>query len=502
MRIGRSIFRTGWTGLLVLSTAIAAQAQQSKTTVASIESLIRSQQYDQALQLTRSALHEAPRSYQLWTLQGIALSIKGSNTDALAAFEKALRFSPDYPPALKGAVQLLYQSQDKRAIPLLQKILKAEPKDQTAHEMLATLDAIQGDCTAAIDHFLLSADVIAPHPHSLEAYGYCLVQTGQQEKAIPVFQQLVALLPQRTYLKYDLAVLLLQSKQNDAALKLSEPLLASSQPDPDMLSLGSEAYEAAGDTPKSVSLLRQAIVLRPTEASYYIAFAAICLDHESYQVGIDMIDAGLHHVADDPGLYISRGLLYAQLASYDNAEADFKTAELLDSRQSLSSYAADLAQLQRNLAEKTSSDKELPELRAQIKAHPDNPLLYCLLAKLLTSEGADTDAAVTDEAIQAALEAVKLKPDFVEARDILASIYTRTGQYDLAIEQCRLALKDSPSDRIAVYHLIVALRHSSEEGKRDEIETLVKRLSDLQQGTRQQDLDRKRFKLVEQEPEP
>lgn len=496
------MFRTRWIIPFALGAAFAAQGQESKVSVASIESLIRSQQYDQALQLTKSALHETPNSFQLWTLEGIVLSIKGSNDDALGAFQKALSLSPDYVAALKGAVQLLYPAQDKRAIPLLESILKIEPKDQTAHEMLATLDAMQGDCQGANDHFLLSGDAISTHPRSLEEYGYCLVQTNQREKAIPIFQRLAALLPQRTYLKYDLVVLLIETKQNEAALKVLEPLLDSDKSDPELLSLASEAYEARGDTPKAVSLLRQAIVLNPANASYYISFAAICLDHESFQVGIDMIDAGLQRVSDDPGLYISRGLLYAQLASFDKAEADFKTAERLDSRQSLSSYASDLAKLQRNLADKTSSDNALLELRSQIKAHPDNPLLHCLLAKLLTSEGSDTDGKVLDEAIQSALLAVQLKPDFVEARDILASIYTRTGQYSLAIEQCRLALQYSPSDRIAIYHLIVALRHSGEAGQREEIQALVKRLSDLQQASRQQETERKRFKLVEQQPGP
>jgi tetratricopeptide (TPR) repeat protein len=97
---------------------------------------------------------------------------------------------------------------------------------------------------------------------------------------------------------------------------------------------------------------------------------------------------------------------------------------------------------------------------------------------------------------------VKLKPDLVDARDLLASIYTRSGQYDLAIEQCRLALQDSPSDETAIYHLIVALRHSPQTNQPDEIPMLVKRLSQLQQASRQQQTDRKRFQLLEQQPVP
>jgi tetratricopeptide (TPR) repeat protein len=487
--------------LFILGAAVVAQGQATKASIASIQSLIRAQEYDQALQLTRSALHETPNDFRLWTLEGIVLSIKGSNHDALNAFDSALSFSPNYTAALKGEVQLLFPTQDKRALPLLKRILKVDPGDETAHEMLAILEGRQGNCLAANEHFLLSTEVIFNHPYSLEVYGYCLVQTRQYQKAISIFERLVTLVPEQTYPKYDLAVVLVGAKQHEAALKVLEPLLATDQSDSDILSLASEAFEAVGNTPKAVSLLRQAIVLSPANANYYIAFAAICLDHESFQVGIDMIDAGLQRISDDPSLYISRGLLYAQLAQYEEAEADFNTAEHLDSAQSLSSYAMDLTEVQKN-----QPDKALSEVRSQLKAHPDNPLLHYLLAKLLISQGpdADTDAGkkASGEALSSLLRAVKLKPDLAEARDLLASMYIRSGRYDLAVEQCRLALRYSASDQTAIYHLIVALRHSGRSGQREEIPTLVKRLSDLQQASRQAETDRKRFKLVEQEPVP
>ena len=497
---GSSMLRTGCVVLFILGASFVARGQQTKVSIASIESLIRSQEYDQALQVTRSALHEAPNDFRLWTLEGIVLSIKGNNHDALNAFETALNFFPNYPAALKGEAQLLYQAHDKRAIPLLENILKADPKDETAHEMLAILEEREENCRAANDHFLLSADVIGTHPDSLEAYGYCLVHTGQPQKAISVFEQLAALLPQRTYPKYDLAVVLVGTKQHQAALKILDPLLTTDQSDADILSLASEAYEAVGNTPKAVSLLRQAIVLSPANANYYVAFAALCLNHESFQVGIDMINAGLQRISDDPSLYISRGLLYAQLAQYDKAEADFNAAEHLDSAQSLSSYATDLAALERDHS--VQSNQALLEVRSQLKAHPDSPLLHYLLAKLLTKQESSPDREASGEAMRSALEAVKLRPDLVEARDLLATMYMRAGQYNLAIEQCRLALQYSPSDQSAMYQLIIALGHSGQSGRSDEIQALVKRLSDLEQASLQQETDRKRYRLVEQQPVP
>ena len=480
-----------------LALSLFSIGQQSGSPIASIESLIRSRQYDQALQIARSALRQSPKDVRLWTLEGIVFSLKGSNHEALDAFEKARSLSPENTVALKGEVQLLYEAQDKRAVPLLKKLLQADPNDETAHEMLAMLDKAEGDCPAAIEQFLVSVDAIARHPESLETYGYCLVQTKQQDKAIEVFRQLAELVPQRTYPKYDLAVLLVDTKQNDAALKVLEPMLAANQSDPDLLSLASEAYEATADTPKAVSLLRQAIVLDSTDASLYDQFAVLCLDHQSFKVGIDMINAGLQRIPGDSSLYLSRGLLYAQLADYEKAEADFRTAENLDSSQSLSSYALDLAELEKN-----HPDQALLEVRSQLKAHPNSALHHYLLAKLLEKQGTDSTGQASHEAIHAALAAVKLKPDFVEARDLLASLYLSSAQYGAAIEQSQLALKYAPQDQAAMYHLIVALRHSNASGERDQIQVLVKRLAESEQAARRLDTDRKRFKLIESQSAP
>jgi tetratricopeptide (TPR) repeat protein len=156
------------------------------------------------------------------------------------------------------------------------------------------------------------------------------------------------------------------------------------------------------------------------------------------------------------------------------------------------------------MSDKTHPDKALSisEIRAQLRAHPDSALLHFLFAKLLVNEDSDTGIKVTDEAMSSALLAVKLQPDMVQARDLLASMYMSSGQYSLAIGQCRRALEYAPTDRSALYHLIIALRHSGQSGQRDEIQALVKRLSDLQQVSLQQETARKRFKLLEQQPDP
>ena len=466
----------------------AAKGQDAKISISGIESLIRTQQYDQALSTLKPALRRNPGDYKLWTLEGICYGLQGNDDHALAAFDHALRISPSYTPALKGEIQILYKTGDKRAIPLLLRTLKSNPDDVTAHEMLGTLDKNAGDCQAAVSHFDRSKEAVANHPGSLEAFGYCLYRLDRTADAIPIFRQLIALLPDQTYPSYDLAVLLVSAKSNDEALKVLEPLLTPDQTDPDILSLASQAYEAAGNTPKAVALQRQAIVLSPADPSNYVRFAILCLSHDSFQVGIDMLNAGLIRIPNSPELYLSRGVLHAQLAQWDNAEADFKKSEQLDATQSIGAYAGDLSILQKN-----DPDKALLRVRDQLKVHPESPLLHLLLAQLIMNQTPESQSPAFKEAMQETLIAEKGKPDLVEAHNQLASMYMTLGQYDRAIKECRTALQYDPANESAMYHLIISLRHI---GHNDELPPLVKRLSELHQESLRHETDRKRFRLV------
>lgn len=474
-----------------LAWPLSALGQEGRISISSVESLIRSQQYDQALAALKTALDKSPADFKLWTLEGICFALQGKDPDAVATFEHAIRIAPDYTPAIRGEVEILYKTGDTRAIPLLERMLKTDPADVTGHEMLGMLEKRADNCHAAVSQFLLSKEVLAEHPESLEAYGYCLVELKLLAEAIPVFRQLIPLVPGRTYPSYDLAVLLVSSHDYEGAVQVVEPLLTQSQSDPDIFSLASEAYEGIGNTPKAVELQRQAIVLDPSDASNYVSFAALCLTHDSFQVGIDMLDAGLKRIAGNSSLYLSRGVLYVQLAEFDKADADFKMAEQLGAAQSLGAYAGDLSVLQKN-----DPESALVRIRGQLKAHPNSPLLLLLLARLLMNEMPEPHSPAFNEAMQAALAAEKSKPDLIEAHNLLGTMYMTLKEYDKALKESRTALQYDPSDETAMYHLLISLRRS---GQSDDLQPLVKRLSEMHQDSLRRETERKRYRLVEQQ---
>jgi tetratricopeptide (TPR) repeat protein len=340
--IGMSVFRKLALLAALLFFLPLRFTQTGGDTVGPITSALRAREFDKALQLLQSALQQSPRSAQLWTLQGIAFSGEDHEKEALASFRNALKISPEYLPALEGAAQLEYKAGSVAAIPLLQHVLRLRPHDPTSHAMLAILYGKRGDCASAVLHFELSGSLLESQPGALQQYGACLVKLKQLDKAISVFSRLLALDDANPDTRHYLATVQLMAEHPKDAIETLAPLLQASNPSTKTFHLAASTYEASGDTPQAVSLLRRAIISDPRNVALYLDFASISMDHQSFPAGIALINSGLAVQPNSAELYLARGVLYVQMAEYDQAEADFDRANALDPRQAIGSAALGL----------------------------------------------------------------------------------------------------------------------------------------------------------------
>jgi tetratricopeptide (TPR) repeat protein len=476
---------------LICAISVFAQNATPSASTAPIESALREHDYQHALQLSQSAVQQSPKNPKIWALQGIALSGIGRKREALAAYNRAIAISPDYLPALEGAAELEYDAENKRALPLLERVVKLRPNDPTANAMLGVVKYKQHDCASAVQHFRASWQLISSQPAALAQYGTCLMNLDRAEDAVPVFQRLLALQPDDSHSRYNLAVVQLAARNPKEAVETLQPLLSAAQPDAEVLDLASSAYEDSGDTPKAVALLRQAIVLDPKKIKYYVDFAAISFTHQSFQVGVDMIHVGLKEDPNAAQLFVARGVLLIQLGQYEKAEADFEKASQLDPTQSSGAVAEGLAQMQQS-----NLDQALTTVRGRLTDHPDDAFLHYLEADILFQKGADPGTPQFKDAIAAASRAEQLRANFVLAYDLLGNLYLKSGEIDKSIAQSRRALGQNPSDQEALYHLIQALRQSGKDSK-GELPTLVKRLAVLRQQARQAEASGNRYRLYE-----
>ena len=478
--------------LLIAFSSALAQAPADR--ISAIAAALQGRDFAKARELLGPALQQNSGNAQLWAMQGAAYAGEGRKQEALVSFRTALKFSPDYLPALQGAAQIEFDAGSSAAIPLLQRLLRLRPADPTGHGMLAVLLYRQGNCDAAVVHFEKAGSLFDSQVDALHAYATCLVKLRKPERAAKVFQRAVALNPGDGQERHLLAALQLMAHEPQDALATLQPLLQASNVDSGTLELAATAYEDSKDTPQAVATLRQAILLDPQNVNLYLDFANLSSAHDSFQVGTNVVSDGIAQLPRAAPLYLARGVLYVQLAEYDKAEADFAKAHELDPRQSLSSAAQGVLAVQQD-----DLDRALATVHARLARAPKDALLLYLQADFLSQKGAEPGTSEFRLAMRSAREAVNLQPALSGARTVLARLYMQAGNYREAVEQCKKALDRDPKDQTALYHLIQALRKS---GDRGEIPDLLKRLAVLRKQAAKEESERYQYKLVEEDTQP
>ena len=493
------LHRTLLLSLVALSVSVApapalniyAQSAAAPSPADIIQS-VQSRQFDEALRLSQLALKKYPSDKRLWTLRGMALSGKTSNAEALASFKHALMLDPHYLPALEGAAQAAFRKGSPEAKYFLTTILSAHPEDPTSNAMLGFLEYRAKDCKAAVPSFERGQVALSSDVNALGAYGYCLATLERYDEAADVFSKAlnVGAPPdaQSPQLRLDLALVQWRANHAQQALATVQPLVDASSALPAAELLSASIYESLQDTPHAVEQLRKVILQDPKNVEAYLDFASLAFDHDSMQVGVDYLSAGLTQLPREPNLYLARGVLQAQLGRFPEAAEDFAKANELDPHLSFSTVAQGLVASQEH-----HSAEALNNFRAAAKAHPDDALTQYLLAEALSEKSDAADSADYKDEIAAAERASRLDPHMVAAHDLLATAYLRNNEPQKAIQQCRAALSSDPNDQQAVYHLILALRKTN---AKDEIPDLLKKLNQLR-SAKPQGSQSKRFRLEE-----
>lgn len=464
-------------------------AQNAGVEESRVASELREGNNAKALELLSPALQKYPTDAQLWTMQGVAYSRQGQNKEALAAFQHALKIAPNGIPALEGAAQIEFENSDPRGIPHLEHLLKVRPEDTTSHGMLAILEYQQGNCDKALPHFGKAEAIFQSHADALHAYAVCLARAKQMEKAASVLENAARLEPGNPQDARLLASVQLMAHHPEAALGTLGPLLNASTPDAETLELASLAYEDTHDTERAVNALRQAILAEPKNTSLYLDFANLAADHQSFQVGINVVNDGLALQPQSAPLYFARGMLYSQISAYEKAQADFETAYRLDPNQSLSTAAQGLMAAQQN-----DFDGALKSIDQKLARKPNDPVILYLKADILTQQGAETGTDKFATAMRDAKQAVALNPALAPAHAVLSKLYLQEGDNQRSIQESRKALDLNPKDQASIYRLIQALRKT---GDTTEVPGLLKRLAQLREETTKQEREQNRYKLVE-----
>jgi len=481
-----------------LALAPCASAGQSSAAPASsgatdaVTKSLAANDFQQALNLLLPELRARPKDAQLWTLHGMALNGLGRSVDSLTSFRRALRYRPDYLPALLGAAEIEYRTARPEACPRLEKIVSLGRGLPTAYAMLAVLEFERANYARSVIHFEKAEAEIRKDPLALWQYGQSLYLSGQASRAADVFAALVALEPDRAEPRFNLALTRYESGRWTETVDALRPLAEHPSPGGDVLRLLAAALEKGGHTPDAVQVLRRAIELYPREEENYLDLASLCIDHQSYDLGFEILGIALRHIPDSSRVLAARGVYYARLGKIEEAERDFLTADSLDPGKKYGKIGLSAAKLD---AGQTAESIRL--LRGQLHTNPADPEVRWLLAEALVRSGAGPGTPEYREAQSLVERAVTARPNLTEAKVLLAKLLLRSGDRAKAVALLETAVRQDPRNRTAIYLLSHALRQS---GRAAEAQEYLARFSVLVEEDRRLEVQKNRIRLVKAAP--
>lgn len=461
---------------------------QNAPKLAEAETLIRRGQLDDGIAAVRQFLTKTPQSAEAHNLLGIALTGKGDLAGAIKEYRTALRIRPDFIPALKNlAINELSRNDTAEAQRHFAAALKFSPRDPVIHAYLGKIAYARQDYSRAVSHFaeagelqkdptvasvLIDSELRLGDAEKAKAVldqlelsnitpqwqfriGLALAQHGLYQEAIPYFQAVNAGNPDAYEAAFNLAICQMERKQFPEAADVLAGIARHGHNTAELNILLAEAYEGGGHTQQAVDALREAARLAPQNEDIYVNLTALCTKYESYDLGLEIVQAGLHYHPQSDRLILQRGVIYAMRSQFDLAEQDFQRVSQLAPENSLGDAALGVSYMQAG-----DYPKAIETLRQRIRERPNDSILHFFLGQALVRSGAAPGDRAFSEAKAAMEKSVQLNPNNADARVDLAKLYVKESRWNEALQQLDRARSLDSKNKAVYSTLAIVYRHS------------------------------------------
>jgi tetratricopeptide (TPR) repeat protein len=461
-----------------------------------------------AIQDLDRQLATAPRDLKALNLYGIALTGAGRRDDANARFREALALDPAFYPALKNLGVNEYDAgryEDARAH--FARALERAPADEIAHLYLAELDFRARKTAAALAHYEKTGTRYAQNPAWTAHYGAALLAAGRTKDALAVLERIppsdpaalfdagVALGQAGAYAEaarffasarkgykdpyaagYNEALMLVEAGDNAGAIRVAQEMIVAGKAPAELYNLASRALVGAGRIDEAYDALRQATRLEPRAPENYVDLATICVEHDNFDLGLEIVDIGLRELPDSWILYLQRGVLLAMKGLMADAEKEFENARRLAPAQPVPYAALGMVWIQGG-----QTEKAVEVLRAELPRRQDHVVPYIFAVALLRS-GVEAASPAAAEAVSALRASIRADPSFAPAHAELGRLLLKRDEVDAAIRELEKASTLDPASTPALYALSQAYRKKGDPARAQALLTRVSTLNAKERG--------------------
>ena len=465
-----------------------------------------------AIQELDRQLASAPRDLKALNLYGIALTGAGRRDAANARFREALALDPAFVPALKNLGVNEYDAgryADARAH--FTQALQLAPADEIAHLYLAELDYRAKKTAAALAHYEKTGARFTQNPVWTAHYGAALLAAGRTREAAAVLDRIsppdpvgwfeagVALGQAGAHAQaarmfaaarkgykdpyvpgYNEALMRIEAGDDAGAIRVAQELITEGRATAELYNLASRALVGAGRIEEAYDALRQATRLQPKAAENYVDLATICVEHDNFDLGLEIVDIGLGELPDSWVLRLQRGVLLAMKGLMTDAEKEFETARRLAPAQAVPYAALGMVWIQGG-----QTEKAVEVLRAELPRRKDHVVPYIFAVALLRS-GVEAASPAAAEAVSALRASIRADPSFAPAHAELGRLLLKRDELEAAIQELEKASTLDPASTPALYALSQAYRKKGDTAR---AQALLSRVSTLNAKERGDDPD-------------
>jgi serine/threonine-protein kinase len=415
-----------------------------------------------------------------------------TQADALRHYTAARALRPDVVLPLRAqAITLWQMGKEEEAIPLIEHVLRLEPKNADGHFVLSSLLRKRGDPAGAVRH---ARAAVAARPNSgtyHKALALALEDNGESAAALAEYRAAMAANSHDGDALGGAGRILLARRELAEAETVLRKAIAA-KPTPTYWRLLGDVLRARGQRDPAIAAYRQAIKTPPGSSVAYAPLGLLLL-----QKG--QVDEALVSLREAVRLQPDRESVNAALVSALQAKRDLPGAiaarrELLRRWPSHAGararQAADLRQLGQQQRQGNAWDAALVSFREALALEPDHPdaiqgLGYTQWSKGQYAEAADTlrqatqlrqgDAVLwrslgwcsfwsqrVDEAIGAFRQALELEPRDASAHYGLGKCFLAQEDFASAAAAIRQTVQVAPPSYTCLCDLATALRHDKQ----------------------------------------
>ncbi|HET6900585.1 MAG TPA: tetratricopeptide repeat protein, partial [Vicinamibacteria bacterium] len=345
----------------------------------------------------------------------------------------------------------------------------------TAHYGAALLAAGRGqDALAVLER------VPASDPAALFDAGVILGQAGAHAEAARLFAAARKGYKDPYVAGYNEALMLIEAGDDAGAIRVAQELITEGRGTAELYNLASRALVRAGRIEEAYDALRQATRLEPKAPENYVDLATICVEHDNFDLGLEIVDIGLRELPQSWVLRLQRGVLLAMKGRMPDAETEFEAARRLEPAQAVPYAALGMVWIQGG-----QTEKAVEVLRAELPRRKDHVVPYIFAVALLRS-GVEAASPAAAEAVSALRASIRANPSFAPAHAELGRLLLKRDELEPAIQELEKATRLDPASTPALYALSQAYRKKGDTAR---AQALLSRVSTLNAKERGDDPD-------------